>query len=391
MFFPRQVSLDVTRRLSETSAVLLLGPRQIGKTTLARDIADAWPSGSTYLDLENPSHLRRLEDPGSYLRAQTPRLVVIDEAQRAPELFEVIRGVIDDNRRAGHRTGQFLLLGSASLELVGLTESLAGRVAHLELTGVRPDEAAAGGTSIDTLWLRGGYPESLLAARDEASLAWRADLIRSYLERDVPLFAPRIPATTLRRLWTMIAHMSGSLLNASSLGQALAINSQTVDRYLDLLTDLYLIRRLSSWHPNTLKRVTKAPKMYVRDTGLLHALLGLETLDDVLGHPVAGHSYESFAVESLISAVGSRYRAHHYRTAKGDEVDLVFERGGEPEIAIEVKRSTAPHVSPSLLRAREDLGRPDTYLVHPDTSEASYEVHGVTVIGIGELLQRLVP
>lgn len=389
MLIERNLESLLSARLSESSAVLLLGPRQVGKTTLARDISERWPQGAQYLDMENPAHRRRLSDPGAYLRAQAPRLVVIDEAQREPSLFEVLRGVIDDNRRAGFRTGQFLLLGSASLELVGLTESLAGRVSQLDLGGVGLDEAGVAGIDADRLWVRGGYPDSLLATSDASSLVWRDDLIRSYLERDVPMFAPRIPSQTLGRLWTMIAHNSGGLLNASSLGQALAINGQTVGRYLDLLTDLYLLRRLPSWHVNVGKRVTKAPKVFVRDTGLLHALLGLESLDDVLGHPVAGHSYESFAVESLISAAGSGFRPYHYRTAKGDEVDLLFERGGKPAIAIEIKRSTAPTVAASLRRARADLGEPATYLVHPDTGEEPYEHDDVTVLGLSHLIALL--
>ncbi|MFT4052342.1 MAG: ATP-binding protein [Microbacterium sp.] len=389
MQIARILAATVAARLSESPAVVLLGPRQVGKTTLAREIAGAWPQDATYLDLENPAHRRRLADPGAYLRAQSPRLVVIDEAQRDPALFEVLRGVIDDHRRVGHRVGQFLLLGSASLDLVGLTESLAGRVSHLELSGVRVDEAATAELDADLLWVRGGYPDGLLAASARASMTWREDLIRSYLERDVPMFAPRIPAETLRRLWTMVAHTSGGLLNASALGQALAINGQTVTRYLDLLADLYLVRLLPSWHVNIGKRVVKAPKVLVRDSGLLHALLGLETLDDVLSHPVAGHSYESFAVENLVSAAGSRFRPHHYRTAKGDEIDLVLERGGRPAIAIEIKRSTAPEVSAGLRRARTDLGDPETYLVHPDTDDEAYEVDGVTVIGLGELTVRL--
>ncbi|MFT4259257.1 ATP-binding protein [Microbacterium sp.] len=380
---------QLVEHLASNAAVLLLGPRQVGKTTLAREIADSRPHGAVYLDLENPTHRRRLSDPGAYLRAQAPRLVIIDEAQRDPELFDVLRGVIDDNRRAGHRYGQFLLLGSASLDLVGLTESLAGRVSHLELTGIRVDEAHATDISAERLWLRGGYPDSVLADSDTSSLMWRENIVRSYLERDVPMFAPRIPAETLRRLWTMIAHTSGGLLNASSLGQALAVKGQTIDRYLDLLADLYLIRRLPSWHANVGKRVTKAPKILMRDSGLLHALLGLETIDDVLGHPAAGHSYESFAIENLIAAAGNRYRPHHYRTAKGDEIDLVLERGGVPAYALDVKRSTAPDVSAGLLRARNDIGAPKTYVVHPDTGDEPYPVGDVTVIGLREMVKRL--
>ena len=267
----RHLEPIVESRLRANAAVALLGPRQVGKTTLARDLADRWPDGSTYLDLERPADRRRLDDADAYLRAQAPRLVVLDEVHRLPELFEILRGVIDDNRRAGTPNGQFLLLGSASLDLVQLSsESLAGRVAHLDLGGISIDEAAAAGVDADTLWVRGGYPLSLTAADDATSAQWRSDLVRSYLERDVPMFAPRIPAETLRRLWTMLAHQSGQLLNATRLAAGLGISSPTVGRYLDLLADLGLVRRLPAWHANTGKRVVKAPKVLVRDTGLLH-------------------------------------------------------------------------------------------------------------------------
>lgn len=385
---PRMAQSLVRRRLETTSSVALLGPRQVGKTTLARDLADEWPAGAVYLDLERPADTRRLSDADAYLRAQAPRLAVLDEVQRVPALTEILRGVIDDNRRSGFRSGQFLLLGPAALDLLHLSsESLAGRVSFVELGGVNVDEAHAVGIDPDVLWVRGGFPDALVAADDEASLRWRHDLVRSYLERDVPMFAPRIPAATLRRLWTMLAHSSGGLLNASSLAQGLGVSSPTVTRYVDLLVDLGLVRRLPSWHANVGKRVTKSPKVHVRDSGLLHALLDIDSLDALLGHPVAGASYESFVVECLVDAAGDRYQPYHYRTARGDEVDLVLVRGGRPEVVVEVKRSSAPTVSAGFHRAAEDLAVTDRFVVHPGEDE--YPAHGAVVIGLRRLVERL--
>ncbi len=377
--------------MADSAGVALLGPRQIGKTTLARDLADSWPTGSRYLDLERPADRRRLDDADSYLRAQAPRLVVLDEVHRMPDVFEVLRGVIDDNRRAGHRNGQFLLLGSASFDLIRRSsESLAGRLAYVDLAGIAPDEAVDAGIDCDRLWLRGGYPDSLTARTDEASARWRADLVRTYLEREVPMFAPRIPAETLRRLWTMVAHTSGGLLNSSRLAASLGVSGPTVDRYLDLLADLGLVRRLLPWHVNTSKRVTKAPKVFVRDSGLLHALLELPSFEDVLSHPSAGASYESFVVESLISAAPDGWRPFHFRTARGDEADLAFVRGTTPVLAVEVKRSSAPTVSAGFHRAVDDLGQPRSVVVHPDTGHAAYPgAGGTTVVGLTELVRDL--
>lgn len=385
----RHLEPVVTERLRSNAAVVLLGPRQVGKTTLAQDLAERWPGGATYLDLERPADRRRLDDADAYLRAQAPRLVVLDEVHRVPELFEVLRGVIDENRRSGAANGQFLLLGSASLDLVRFSsESLAGRVAHLDLGGVTIDEAAGAGIDADTTWIRGGYPLSLTAGSDADSAQWRADLVRSYLERDVPMFAPRIPAETLRRLWTMLAHHSGRILNATGLASGLGVTGPTVGRYIDLLADLGLVRRIPAWHTNTSKRVVKAPKVFVRDTGLLHSLLELGDLDQVLGHPAAGSSYETFAVENLINAAGPSFGAHHYRSATGDEVDLVLVRGGRPVVAVEVKRSTSPTLSAGTRRAVRDLGVDAAYLVHPDNG-AAYDNGGVTVIGLADLVRHL--
>lgn len=369
--------------------MVLLGPRQVGKTTLAREVAEQWPGGAAYLDLERPADRRRLDDPDAYLRARAPRLTVLDEVHRVPLLFDVLRGVIDENRRTGFRNGQFLLLGSASLDLMQLSsESLAGRVAHRELSGINVDEAATSGIPERQVWLRGGFPDSLTSPDERSSMEWRQDLIRSYLERDVPMFAPRIPAETLRRLWTMLAHNSGGLFNASRLAASLGVTGPTVDRYVDLLVDLGLVRRLTPWSVNVGKRVTKAPKVYVRDSGLLHALLELVTLDDVLGHPSAGPSFESHAIECLVNAAPTSWGAHHYRTAKGDEVDLVLVQGGRPVAAVEVKLSSAPTVSAGFHRACDDLGVPDRFVVHPGPGEAYDTVGGVTVIGLFALVER---
>lgn len=387
MYIERVAAKEVRDRLGESPAVALLGPRQVGKTTLATEIAEQWPSGSIYLDLERPVDRRRLTDADAYLRRQAPRLVILDEVHRMPELFEILRGVIDENRRQGVRAGQFLLLGSASLDLIKMSsESLAGRIAHVDLGGITADEAGAAGVAEDILWVRGGFPDSLLATSDAASLRWREDLVRSYLEREVPMFAPRVPAETLRRLWTMVAHNSGGLLNASRLASGLGVSGPTVDRYLDLLVDLGLVRRLEPWFVNTGKRLTKAPKVHVRDSGLLHALLGLEALDDVLGHPAAG---PSFAVENLIAAAGSGFQPHHYRTARGDEVDLVLVRGGRPVIAVEIKRGTAPQIGPGTRRAIADLGVDQAYVVHPEVGREPYLDDGLEIIGLTSLLRRL--
>lgn len=386
----RRLRPVLEQRLTSSAAVTLLGPRQVGKTTLARDVAEDWPQGQVYLDLERPADRRRLDDADSFLRAQRPRLVVLDEVHRVPGLFEVLRGVIDDNRRAGFRNGQFLLLGSASLELIASSaESLAGRVAHLDLGGVGAEEADAAGIDLDTIWVRGGYPDSLTAGTERESWRWRQDLVTTYLERDVPMFAARLPSETLRRLWTMLAHTSGGLLNAARLARGLGVSSPTVDRYVDLLVDLGLVRRLGPWHADTGKRLTRSAKVYVRDSGLLHALLEIEDLHQLLGHPAVGASFESLVVETLIGAADDSLRPFHYRTAKGDEVDLVLVRAGHPEVAVEVKRSTAPTVSAGYYRACGDLGVRHRFLVHPGDTPPYRNEHGVDVIGVVDLADRL--
>ena len=386
----RNIEVSLRSRLSGVvPAVVLLGPRQVGKTTLARKIAADWPGGAVYLDMERPADRRRLDDADAYLRAQQGKLVVIDEIQRAPGLFEVLRGIIDDRRAAGQRFGHFLLLGSAALELMRQSsETLAGRVAYLDICPVDILEAIAADIDVNTLWVRGGFPESLLAFDSSTSLAWRRDFIRSYLERDVPMFAPRMPVQALGRLWTMLAHQQGALLNQARLAGSLGVSAPTVNRYIDLMVDLQLVRRLAPWSGNVGKRLVKAPKVYVRDSGIVHALLDLETWNDVAGHPVAGPSYEGFVIENVIQCAGPRWRPYFYRTHDGAEVDLLLERGGQPEVAIEVKRSSAPSLDKGFALACDDLGVKRRYVVYPGTD--TYTVrHGAQAISLLALATQL--
>jgi predicted AAA+ superfamily ATPase len=363
----RQPQPKLLRLLQQFPAVGLLGPRQAGKTTLAFAQKALYPN-ALYLDLELPSAQRQLDDPEAFLMAHAQQLVILDEVQRMPELFGILRGVIDQRRRMNQPSGQFLLLGSATgVLLQQSSESLAGRVAYVELPALQASEIFSSKASVadlNALWMRGGFPLSWLAASDADSMTWREVFITTYLEKDIPALGPRIPATTLRRLWTMLAHHQGELLDQSKLASALAISGQTVSRYIDLLCDLMLVRRLPAWHGNVGKRLIRSPKVYVRDSGLVHALLGLSNLDAVLGHPVAGSSWEGFVVEQLVNAAPNA-QASFYRTSNGAEVDLVLTFRNQQTWVIEIKRSSAPTVSRGFHQAAVDLGAVRKLLVAP--------------------------
>jgi predicted AAA+ superfamily ATPase len=365
--YSRQPQLKLLRLLQQFPAVGLLGPRQAGKTTLAFAQKEFYPN-ALYLDLELPSAQRQLDDPEAFLMAHAQQLVILDEVQRMPDLFSILRGVIDQRRRMNQPSGQFLLLGSATgVLLQQSSESLAGRIAYVELPALQASEifgAQASVADLNTLWVRGGFPLSWLAASDADSMTWREVFITTYLEKDIPALGPRIPATTLRRLWTMLAHHQGELLDQSKLASALAISGQTVSRYIDLLCDLMLVRRLPAWHGNVGKRLIRSPKVYVRDSGLVHALLGLPHLDAVLGHPVAGSSWEGFVVEQLVNAAPNA-QASFYRTSNGAEVDLVLTFRNQQTWVIEIKRSSAPTVSRGFHQAAVDLGAARKLLVAP--------------------------
>jgi uncharacterized protein len=386
----RRLRPYIEDRLKHMPGVVLLGPRQVGKTTLARAIASRRGKSALYLDLERPVDRRRLQDADTFLRTQTGKLVIIDEIHRAPDVFEILRGIIDDRRAAGERSGHFLLLGSAAIELLRqASETLAGRVAYVNLEPIDALELPRQIGDTDRLWLRGGFPESVLAPHDPVSMDWRRDFIRSYLERDVPMFAPRMPAETIGRLWTMLAHAQGTPLNQSRLASSLGVTSPSVARYVDLLVDLLLVRRLRPWAGNVGKRLVRTPKVYIRDSGITHALLEISTFEDLLGHPVAGPSWEGFAVENLITAAGDRRTPYFYRTEDGAEIDLLFERAGKPEIAVEIKRSSAPTLSRGFHLARETLRATESYLVHSG-GETWPLAEGVTAIGLADLMRRLV-
>ena len=348
--------------LAHTPAVALLGPRQVGKTTLA--LAAGRRFDALYLDLESEQDRAKLAEPELYLSAHQDKLVILDEVHRAPGLFPVLRGLIDRARRAGRRSGQYLLLGSASLDLLKQSgESLAGRIAYLELAPFSVLETK--NRPMDELWLRGGFPESLLARDAARSLRWRQDFIRSYLERDIPQFGRRIAAETLRRLWAMLAHHQGGLLNTAQFARNLGVDAKTAAGYLDLLVDLLIVRRLPPWHANLRKRLVKSPKVHVRDSGLAHALLNIPDLETLLAHPVVGQSWECFAIENLLVAAADKAQGYFYRTSGGAEIDLLLAWPDGSLWAVEIKRSLAPKIERGFHEACNDLQPARKFVVYP--------------------------
>lgn len=386
----RIVEKEIKDLLQEFPVVGVLGPRQVGKTTIADQVALSFAPQPIYLDLESPSDRAKLSDAENYFELHKGTLIILDEIQRVPELFPMLRGVIDRRRREGYRTGQFLILGSASLDLLQQSsETLAGRIAYKELTGFTTAEIDHTETGAqDRLWLRGGFPDSYLAADDSASLRWRTNFISTYLERDVPQLGPRIPAVTLRRLWTMLAHSQGGQINVAQLGANLDVAAPTAKRYLELLEDLLLVRTLRPWAGNIGKRLVRAPKIYIRDSGLTHALLNLKTLDDVLGHPVAGGSWEGFVIENLLACLPGGITAWYYRTAAGAEIDLVIEQNPENKYAIEIKRSTAPAVTKGFHLGCEDIGATKRFVVYPGTDRFSIGKN-ITALSLMDMMEEL--
>jgi predicted AAA+ superfamily ATPase len=384
----RRILPIVREALSDQAAVALIGPRQVGKTTLALMLAQERPS--VYLDLESREDRAKLTDPELFLRNFQDRMVVLDEIHRMPDLFQSLRGLIDEGRRSGYRTGRFLILGSASLDLLRQSgESLAGRIAYVNMEPFDVLETTAGnGEDVARLWVRGGFPDSFLAADDQKSLRWRRDFIRSYLEREIPLFGPRVPAETLERLWTMLAYEQGSLLNASRLATALMISAQTVTRYIDLLVDLLLIRRLRPFHTNLGKRLVKSPKVYLRDSGIAHALLGLADYNALSGHPSVGASWEGFVIENLLAAAPEQTLPSFYRTTVGAEIDLLLEMPGKGLWAIEIKRGLSPKLEKGFQIACDDL-RPDRRIVVYGGSDRYPIKADVEVIGLRALAEML--
>lgn len=390
--FSRSLRPSLIDELAHVPAVVLLGPRQVGKTTLALDVARQ--QASIYLDLESERDRAKLSEPELYLARHLDKLVVLDEVHRAPGLFPVLRGLIDQARREGRRQGLYLLLGSASLDLLAQSgETLAGRVSYLELPPLCVAEVGdTGDKALETLWLRGGFPDSFGATSTARSLQWRLNFIRTYLERDIPQFGPRIAAETLRRFWTMLARHHGGLLNVAQLARNLGVDAKTAHHYLDLLCDLLLVRRLQPWHANVGKRLVKSPKVFLRDSGLVHALLGIDSVDALLSHPVVGASWEGFVLDNLLACSPAGTQAFFYRTSGGAEVDLLLNLpGGDGDgalWAIEVKRSLSPKVERGFHAACADLRPQRKWVIYPG-QEAYPLADGIEVAPLAHVCQAL--
>ncbi len=383
----RWITDKLQKNIAQVPAVALLGPRQVGKTTLAKAVAKGMDS--LYLDLESPEDLLKLSDPSSFLSTHSNKLVILDEIQRAPDLFMILRGLIDKNREQGRKTGQFLLLGSASMDLLRQSsESLAGRISYIEMGGLNVLEIGKDKKDLQKLWVRGGFPDSYLAADDDTAMDWLEDLIRTYLERDVPQMGFRVPANRLRRLWTMLAHLQGETINYSKLGGNLEIDGKTVSNYIDILTDLLLLRRIEPWHANVKKRLVKSPRYYIRDSGIQHRLLGIANHDALLSNPVLGKSWEGFVVENIHSVLPRRAETYFYRTSAGAEIDLVIKMPSSEIWAVEIKHGVAPKLGKHYSQTCDDVGATKKYVVYGGDDEFPVG-DDVTVISLPKLMDKI--
>jgi predicted AAA+ superfamily ATPase len=369
----REIFNTVRLRLAQFDSVALVGPRQVGKTTLAREIANEAGNKARYLDLESPSDRQLLDDPDAYFSTYSDHLIILDEVQRAPEIFRVLRGQIDQRRRMDGKGGKFLILGSASMDLLRQSsESLAGRISYVEMAPLSYREINSNDQDkgenvqrlIDGLWLKGGFPESYKREDEEASLQWRLDFIQTYLERDIPQFGLQVATEQLARFWRMLANDQGELFNAQRFARSLGVSGHTISRYLEILDSLLLVRTLQPWSVNTGKRLVKSPRPFVRDSGILHALLNLQTVDALRSHAVSGKSWEGFVIENLIGAAKGKARPYFYRTGAGAEADLVLEFAPGNCWAIEIKLSSAPTVDRGFHNASEDIAANRKILVY---------------------------
>lgn len=364
----RAITKKTFKALQAMPVVALIGPRQVGKTTLAQEIGEDFDKPSTYLDLELDSDFNKFSDPEAFLSRFQNELLIIDEIQRKPDLFRILRGLVDIRKRAGERAGQFLLLGSASRDLLQhSSETLAGRIRYLELAPFSFKELYAddpSGFNPEKLWLRGGFPDSYLAPSDEESWEWRNDFISTYVERDIPLMGPAISATRMERFWRMLAHYHGQQINFTELGRSLEVSHTTIRNYLDTLTDFYMVRQIQPWSGNTKKRLIKSPKIYIRDSGLLHKLLNVSSMDDLLGHPVIGASWEGFVLENIIITLDSKWRYSYYRSSGQAEIDLVLETPDRKTWAVEVKRSVAPKLTRGFFEACKDIQADRKFVIY---------------------------
>jgi uncharacterized protein len=369
----RHLQQTVEKALLRSPSIAILGPRQVGKTTLAKTIAKNHNS-STYLDLENPGDRRKLEDSYTYLGSLHNTCIILDEVQLMPELFSILRPLIDEDRTPG----RFILLGSASPSLVkGVSESLAGRIAYMELTGIGLTELTPD-YSYKKHWFRGGFPNALLAKEEAESKEWLDDFIRSYIERDLGhLFGVELSPVTLRNFWSMLAHTNGSIWNAELFGRSLGVSSPTVLKYLSFLEGGYIARRLQPWFVNAKKRLVKSPKVYIRDTGILHRLLSIPDYDSLLGHPGVGGSWEGYVVEQIYQRKPPDIELFYYRTQAGAECDLVLVKGITPLACIEIKLNNAPTISRGFMSCIDDLQPKYKFIITPESDHfvTAHDVH----------------
>lgn len=384
----RWITKRLEKSISRNPAVALLGARQVGKTTLSKAII-AKDMESIYLDLERPRDRAKLKDPEAFLEENGNKLIILDEIQRAPDLFMVLRGVIDNNRQQGRNASQFLLLGSASMDLLRQSsESLAGRISYVEMNGINILEIEPEKQNIKNLWLRGGFPRSYLAEDDEASMDWLEDLIQTYMERDVPQMGFDVSAQTLRRLWTMLAHLQGETINASKLATNLELRRAKVNDYIDILTGLLLVRRVEPWYENVKKRLVKSPRYYVRDSGVLHRLLGIGSYDALLSNPILGKSWEGFVIENIHSVLPRLAEIYFYRTSAGAEIDLVIKMPNAEVWAVEIKHGVAPKLGKHFNQTCEDVGATRKYVVYGGDDEFPIG-NDVRMISLPKLMQAL--
>jgi uncharacterized protein len=383
--YPRTTRLILQKALLQAPAVVLLGARQTGKTTLALEAAKQ--SQGVYLDLQSPRDRAKLNEPELFFEDHFGKLVILDEIHHVPGLFPILRGMIDRQRRKGFKVGQYLLLGSASLDVLKQSgETLAGRVRYLELSPLNITEVTD--VAPATLWLRGGFPESLLASNNETSFQWREDFIRTYLERDIPQFAPRVSPQTLQMFWTMLAHQQASLLNAAQLARNLSIDTKTAISYINILCDLLLVRRLLPWHNNLGKRLVKTPKTYIRDTGLMHCLLSIETAEMLAGHPTVGASWEAFCVETILQQLPASAQSYFYRTSAGAEIDLLIQWASGKLWAVEMKRSATPKLERGFHHACADINPERKFVIYPGTD--TYRIgEDITAMSLANLCKEI--
>ena len=368
--------------LNNSPAVVLLGARQVGKTTLAKVVSKK--QKSIYLDLESSSDLLKLSDPEEYLSSHSDKLVILDEIQNSPDLFKILRGLIDKSRRRGRKFAQYLILGSSSLDLIRQSTSLAGRVLYLELNGLNLLEIERNNKK---LWLRGGFPESFLSKTDKSAMEWVHDFIKTYLQRDVPQMGFRIPSSRLRRLWTMLAHLQGECINYQKLASNLELDGKTIKSYIDILEDLLLIRKVEPWHVNLKKRLIKSPRYYVRDSGVLHNLLNIDNFDSLLSNPILGKSFEGFVLENICSVLPKRSQIYFYRTSAGAEIDLLIKFSNQLW-AIEIKYGNAPKLSKNFYKICNDVKANKKFVIYGGNDEFSIG-NGVTMVSLRKFMNKL--